>query len=349
MPLPHLRPGDHEGDRESAAGLNREVAEAVSRARAASPLAARAAEAASTTPRNKPPEDLSRFALLSILAAVVTIALKTWAWRVTGSVGLLSDAAEALVNLVAAILAFVVLRVAVKPPDKNHNFGHSKAEYFSAAAEGFMIFVAAAVILQTSLQRLLHPRPIESVGVGLAISMVAALVNGSVAWVLLRAGSKHRSVTLSADGKHLLTDVWTSLGVVVGVFLVWLTKWDRLDPIVALIVGVNILFTGWRLVARSTEGLMDVSLPKEDNARIAEILDGFASSEILFHAARTRESGHRRFLEFHMLVPGDWSVRTAHDACEDVTAALIREFPDLRIMVHLEPLEDPRSYEDIII
>ena len=254
------------------------------------------------------PVDLTRFAWLSIAAALVTIALKTAAWRLTGSVGLLSDAAESVVNLVAAIVALIALRVSIKPPDKNHNFGHSKAEYFSAAIEGMMIFVAAGVIILTASDRFIHPQPLQNVGVGLAVSVVASLVNGGVSFVLLRAARKYRSMTLEADGKHLLTDVWTSVGVVVGVMLVWLTKWERLDAIVAFAVGVNILVTGWQLIAKSTAGLMDVSLPKEDNQAIRDILDRYAGPTLQFHALRTRESGHRRFMMCHMLVPGVMTV-----------------------------------------
>lgn len=297
--------------------------------------------------RHPQPEDLTRFAWLSIAAALVTIGLKAGAWLLTGSVGLLSDAAESLVNLVAAVVALVALRVALRPPDKKHNYGHSKAEYFAAAVEGLMIFVAAAVILLVSVQRFLDPQPLERVGMGLAVSVVASVVNGSVAWVLLRAGRKHRSITLTADGKHLLTDVWTSVGVVVGVALVWITGWDRLDPVVAFLVGVNILVTGWGLIATSTAGLMDASLPKEDNARIAQILDRWTSEQVQFHAVRTRESGHKRFMEMHLLVPGDWSVKRGHDLAEDITDSLLEAYPDLRVNCHLEPIEDPRSYEDI--
>ncbi len=323
------------------------VVEAIAQAAEIPGAADAAAAAASAQPRHRPPEDLSRFAVLSIAAAIVTIVLKTFAWRITGSVGLLSDAAESVVNLVAAIVAFVALRVAVKPPDKNHNYGHSKAEYFSAALEGAMIFVAAAVILESSITRLIHPRPLESVGLGLAISVLASVVNGLVAGVLVRVGRRHRSTTLVADGRHLLTDVWTSVGVLIGVLLVWLTGYDRLDAIVALAVGVNILVTGWRLIAESTAGLMDVSLSKDDNAAIVAVLDRYTTPVTFFHALRTRESGHRRFCEFHMLVPGDWSVHRGHDVCEEVTLALLEEFPDLRVTVHLEPMEDPRAYEDI--
>lgn len=293
-----------------------------------------------------PRVDLTKFAWLSIAAALVTIALKTSAWLLTGSVGLLSDAAESVVNLVAAIVALIALRVAAKPADKNHHFGHSKAEYFSAAVEGVMIFVAAAVILVVAIQRLLNPQPLEQVGIGLIISVVAGAVNGAVALVLIRAGRKHNSITLRADGNHLMTDVVTSVGVVIGVALVWLTGWELLDPIVAIVVGLNILWTGWKLVSESTSGLMDESLPKETNARIREILAAKSSSEVTFHALRTRVSGARAFMEMHMLVPGTWSVKKGHDAMEDLIDDLHREFPDLSVTGHLEPIEDPRSYED---
>ena len=298
-------------------------------------------------PRHRPPDDLSRFAWLSIAAAAVTILLKTLAWRITGSVGLLSDAAESLVNLVAAIIALVALKVSIRPPDKNHPFGHSKAEYFSAGAEGMMIFIAAAVIMYTAVQRFIHPRPIEDVGIGLLVSVLASVVNGLVAWVLLKNGRQRRSMTLIADGKHMLTDVWTSVGVLVGVGLVWLTCWQRLDPIVAFAVGVNILVTGAKLVGQSGTALLDVSLPKEDNEAIRDFLDAHSNDHVKFHAVRTREAGYRRFLEFHMLVPGSWTVKQGHDAMEDLIDEILDEWPEMRVSGHLEPIEDPRSYEDM--
>lgn len=300
-------------------------------------------------PRHRPPDDLSRFAWLSIAAAAVTILLKTLAWRITGSVGLLSDAAESLVNLVAAIIALVALKVSIRPPDKNHPFGHSKAEYFSAGAEGMMIFIAAAVIMYTAVQRFIHPRSIEDVGIGLLVSVLASVVNGLVAWVLLKNGRQRRSMTLIADGKHMLTDVWTSVGVLVGVGLVWLTGWQRLDPIVAFAVGVNILVTGAKLVGQSGTALLDVSLPKEDNEAIRDFLDAHSNDHVKFHAVRTREAGYRRFLEFHMLVPGSWTVKQGHDAMEDLIDEILDEWPEMRVSGHLEPIEDPRSYEDMDI
>ena len=290
--------------------------------------------------------DLSRFAYLSIAAAIVTITLKVIAWRITGSVGLLSDAAESVVNLVAAVAVLVALKVAAMPADKNHHYGHTKAEYFSAAIEGMMIFVAALVIMYTAVERFLNPQPIENVGVGLAISVGASLINGAVAVVLLRAGRRYRSLTLTADGKHLMTDVWTSAGVVVGVLIVALTGIERLDPVVAFLVGLNIVWTGWKLIRESTEGLMDIAMSKEDNRAIADILAGFVTSEVHFHALRTRESGHHRFAEVHVLVPGAWTVQQGHDLVEEIEDAVHEGFGEIALTCHLEPSEDPRAYGD---
>lgn len=297
----------------------------------------------------QPRVDLTKFAWLSIAAALVTIGLKTAAWLITGSVGLLSDAAESVVNLVAAVVALFALRVAARPADKNHHFGHSKAEYFSSAIEGVMIFVAAVVIVAFAVERLIFPRPLEEIGVGLLITVGASVINGAVALVLLGAGAKYNSITLRADGHHLMTDVITSAGVVVGIGLVWITGWNWLDPVVALLVGINILWTGWRLVSESASGLMDESLPKEQNERLRGILAEHETEEIKFHAFRTRISGARAFMEFHMLVPGAWSVQRGHDAMEDLIDLIQEEFAELRVIGHLEPIEDPRSYEDIHI
>lgn len=298
----------------------------------------------STPTRAKP--DLSRFALLSIAAACLTIALKVGAWLVTGSVGLLSDAAESLVNLVAAVGAFYALKLAAKPPDRGHQYGHSKAEYFSAAIEGQMIFVAAVVIIWTSIGRLLSPQPLEAVGIGLALSVVATILNGVVAAVLIRAGRKHRSAALSADGHHLLADVWTTVGVVAGLILVWVTGWLWLDAIVAMAVGVHIIVMGWRLLRDSATALLDKSWPKEDNTRLAQVFSDFVCPDVHFHALRTREAGGVRFAEVHVLVPGDWSVQRGHDLLEDVEAAVAQTFPEAHLTCHLEPSGDPRSYHD---
>ncbi|MDN5718432.1 MAG: cation diffusion facilitator family transporter, partial [Janibacter sp.] len=237
-------------------------------------------------------------------------------------------------------------RVAARAADDNHHYGHSKAEFFSAAVEGGMIFVAASFIIWQSITRLLDPQPIEQAGIGLAISVVASIINGAVAFVLLRAGRRHRSITLRADGHHLLTDVWTSVGVLIGVLLVVVTGIDRLDPIVAMLVGLNIIWTGWKLISESGRGLMDEALEPEVNAAIAAALDARRTDDIDFHGLRTRGAGHLSFAEMHVLVPGSWSVRRAHDVVEDLERSLQEEFEDLDITSHIEPREDPRSYDD---
>lgn len=289
---------------------------------------------------------LERYAWLAIAAALATIALKTAAWLITDSVGLLSDAAESLVNLVAAVAALVALRVAARPADRTHHFGHAKAEYFSAALEGAMIAVAAMVIIWQSVLRLIEPRPLEDVGIGLAISVVASIINGVVAVLLIRAGRRHRSITLRADGHHLLTDVVTSVGVVLGVGLVWVSGLDWLDPVVALVVAVNILWAGWQLLRESAEGLMDSPTDEATTTTIVAVLRDSTTDDIHFHGLRTRVSGHRVFGQVHMLVPGAWSVRHAHDRLEDLDHALRQAAPDLTMSIHLEPSEDPRSYGD---
>ncbi len=302
--------------------------------------------AASTTTPATGRVDLTRYAWLAIAAALATITLKTGAWMLTGSVGLLSDAAESIVNLVAAIVALIALRIAALPPDENHQFGHAKAEYFSAAVEGVMIFVAAVVIIVTSVQRFLDPQPLENVGVGLAVSVVASVLNGAVSFVLIRAGRAHRSITLTADGRHLLTDVWTSVGVVVGVLAVALTGWLRLDPLIAMAVGVNIVVTGTKLLMESIGGLMDKVLDPEDVTAVEEVLATYRSAEVEFHEVRTRMAGHQRFVAMHVLVPGSWSVQQGHDLLEDVEDALMARLDHLRVDTHLEPIEDPRAYEN---
>ncbi|MCL2783216.1 MAG: cation diffusion facilitator family transporter, partial [Propionibacteriaceae bacterium] len=267
---------------------------------------------AASTPshsRYAAPVDLTRFAWLSIGAALITITVKGLAAWMTGSVGLLSDAAESLVNLVAAVVALFALRVAAQPPDENHPYGHSKAEYFSAAVEGMMIFVAAAVIIAAAIDRLITPQPLERLGIGLLAALGASLVNGGVALVLLRQGRLRGSITLTADGKHLMTDVITSAAVLIGVGLVAVTGITRLDPVVALLAGANILWTGFRLVRDSVNGLMDTALPSDDVDELNALLDSFASDEISFHAVRTRVAGARHFASFHVLVPGGWTVK----------------------------------------
>jgi len=287
-------------------------------------------------PEGAPPR-LTRFAWLSIAAAVLTIALKSEAYLLTGSVGLLSDAAESLVNLVAAVVALIALHVAARPADEKHNFGHGKAEYFSAGVEGLMIFVAAGFILVSSVQRFLHPTELESIGLGLAISTVASVVNGAVGVLLLRVGAAHRSVTLTADGKHLLTDVWTSVGVIVGVLLVGLTGWQRLDPVVAAIVGVNILVTGFRLVSQSVTSLLGAAMPAGDLAKVNAVLDDMRTAEIDFTDVRTRESGRHRFVSLTVLVPANWTVERGHALADDVEVAIAKDLSDTDVQTHIEP------------
>lgn len=299
-----------------------------------------------TAPADLVPRRLFQLLWLSIAAAVLTIALKAGAWLLTGSVGLLSDAAESSVNLVAALAALGALRWATRPADEEHTYGHAKAEYLSAGFEGALILIAAGTIAVAAIERLINPQPLTDVGLGLLLAGGASLINLVVGVLLVRAGREHRSITVEADGRHLLTDVWTSAGVIAGVVLVTLTGWERLDPIVALLVATNILFTGARLVDRSVGGLMDRALDDAAQGRIAEALEGFEPRGISFHAIRTRQAGRRSFISLHVLVPGGWSVQQGHDVAEEIEAALRECLPQTTVFTHLEPLEDPRSFQD---
>jgi cation diffusion facilitator family transporter len=261
-------------------------------------------------------------------------------------VGLLSDALESIVNIVAAVVALVALRTAMKPADERHHFGHGKAEYFSAQIEGFMILLAAVIIIGTAIERLLKPAPLEAVGWGLAISTIASLLNGGVAFVLMRAGRKYRSPVLDADGRHLLTDVWTSVGVLIGVGAVQVTGWLRLDALVAMAVGLNIIVTGVNLLRESTGALMDKALPAEDHDAIVSVLKKFESDNVKFHALQTRQAGRHRFVSMHVLVPAAWTIQQGHDLSEDLEGQIIDLLPDTTVHTHVEPIEDPRSWED---
>jgi cation diffusion facilitator family transporter len=289
---------------------------------------------------------LERYAWLSIGAAITTITLKSAAAWVTGSVGLLSDALESGVNLVAAIVALVALKAAVRPPTTHHHFGLGKAEYMSAAVEGGMIFVAAVAIVWTAVDRLLNPQPVEQFGIGLLVASVAAVINLAVGLLLIRVGRAQRSITLEADGKHLMTDVWTTVGVLVGVGIVALTGWNVLDPVIAIAVGVNILVTGFTLLRRSGAGLLDVALPHRDQAKVGEVMARYQADGVLFHALRTREAGQQRFVYVHLLVPGQWTVQRGHDVCEQFERDVARALPGATTFTHLEPVEDPVSYAD---
>jgi cation diffusion facilitator family transporter len=290
--------------------------------------------------------DLRRYAWLSVAAAIATILLKGAAWWMTGSVGLLSDAIESFVNLAGALMALWMLTLAAQPADDNHPHGHGKAEYFSSAFEGFLIVVAAVSIAYTAIDRLLHPQALEAIGPGLLVSLVASAINFCTARVLLRAGREHRSITLEADAHHLMTDVWTSAGVILGVGLVWLSGWNWLDPAIAILVAANIVWTGWQLMQRSTAGLMDIALPAEAVALIEQRLSGYAASGISYHALRTRQAGRQSFVSLHVLVPGHWTVQAGHDWAERIEADLRDVIPHCHVTTHLEPAEDPRSLED---
>jgi cation diffusion facilitator family transporter len=290
---------------------------------------------------------LTRFAWLSIAAAITTIALKAGAYLLTGSVGLLSDAIESIINLVAAGMALWMLSVAARPPDESHMFGHGKAEYFSSSVEGALILVAAVGIAYTAIERLLEPVPLMQLGTGLGISFAAAVINLIVARILLRAGDKYRSITLEADGQHLMTDVWTSVAVIGGVGAVALTGWQVLDPLVALGVAANIIWTGVQLVRRSVAGLMDASLSEKDQQKIETVLSKYREKGIEFHALRTRQAASRRFVSVHVLVPGDWTVHDSHHIAEDLEADIRQVIRDAVVFTHLEPVEDEISLHDI--
>ena len=286
------------------------------------------------------------FICISIAAAVVTIVLKAVAYLLTGSVGLLSDALESFVNLVGALMAFAMLTIASRPADEDHAYGHSKAEYFSSGVEGTLILIAAISIVVAAAQRLITPKQLEQVGWGLGISIVASLVNLVVALLLLRANKQYHSITLEANAKHLMTDVWTSAGVVVGVGAVALTGWERLDPVVAIIVAANIVWSGGRIVYQSVSGLMDAALPANEQATLKKVLDPYIQSGIQCHAVRTRQSGMRRFVSLHVLVPGSWTVHQGHALLEEIESAIRLALPNVTVFTHLESLEDPASWKD---
>jgi cation diffusion facilitator family transporter len=277
---------------------------------------------------------------------LATIALKGVAWWLTGSVGLLSDAAESLVNLAGALMALAMLTLAEQPADDNHAFGHGKAEYFSSAFEGFLIVVAAVAISYSAVDRLIHPRPLEALGLGLGFSAVASVINYLTARVLMTVGRQHHSITLEADAHHLMTDVWTSVGVIVGVGLAGASGWQWLDPLIAVAVAVNILGTGWRLLQRSADGLMDAALPEERRVEIAAVLEDYRRQGLEFHALRTRQAGSRAFVSVHVLVPGQWTVQRGHDWLERIEESIRQAVPGSHVTTHLEPLEDPASQSD---
>lgn len=286
------------------------------------------------------------YAWLSLATSLVTITLKFLAYYYTGSVGLLSDAVEAFVNIFAALVALGVLTYSAAKPDREHNFGHEKAQYFSSGIEGALIFVAAGAIVWTAIPRLMAPQPIEQLGVGIALSVAAAMANLACAWVMLRAARVHRSIVLEADARHLLTDVWTTAGVLVGLLLVQVTGWLVVDPIVAIAVAFQIVWTGWTLVARSFQGLMDRAIPDEDRDAIVAVLETLHDHGCDYHALRTRVAGAKSFVDVHILVPGKMSVQQGHDLVEKLENEIRGRLPHVEVLTHLEPLEDPKSWDD---
>jgi|SRR5262245_749442 len=292
------------------------------------------------------PSGLRKLALLSVLAAVLTIGLKSTAYLLTGSVGLLSDALESGINLLAAITAYLSLHYSSRPADATHTYGHEKIEFFSSGLEGVFIVAAGGVIAWVAIERLISPELLTSLGLGTALALVASVINLAVGVILVRAGRRHESIVLEADGKHLLTDVWTSVAVVVGLVVVWTTGVLTLDPIIALLIAVNIMFTGLRLIHRSIDGLMDHALPAAELEQLRDTIRRNLPQGTTFHALRTRRAGRRKFADFHLLVPGAMSVREAHDLAVNVEDALHAALPLIEVTTHIEPIEDRASWED---
>jgi cation diffusion facilitator family transporter len=291
--------------------------------------------------------DLTRFAWLSIGAALATLLLKLVAWKLTSSVGLLSDAIESFVNLGGATMALLMLRVAARPPDAGHAYGHGKAEYFSSLLEGGLVLVAGAAIFMVAIPKLMHPQPLQQAPLGLMVSAAASAINLVVARILLGAARRYRSIALEADGHHLMADVWTSAGVIGGVAVVALTGWNILDPLLALAVAAHVLWTGVRLLRDSSAGLMDAAWPDGEQAVLRELLNEFRGEGVDFHAVRTRVAGRRRFVSMHVLVPGEWTVQRGHDLVELLETRLATRLPGAIAFTHMEPLEDPASHNDL--
>ncbi len=307
-------------------------------------------------------KSLTQYGWLSIMAAIATITLKSYAYLLTGSVGLLSDALESLINLVAAIIMLIVLSISARPPDDNHAYGHDKIEYFSSGAEGILILLAAISIGITAWERLWNPQLLQQLDIGIAISILASVINLVVAKILISVGKRQQSITLESDGKHLMTDVWTTVGILIGIALITaanyfepsmafakklgMNGWEILDPIIAILVAINIVWAGLQLIKRTVSGLMDAALTEEDLSAIIQILDQYSDSDdISYHALRTRYAGSRRFMSVHILVPGKWSVQQGHDLVENIEQQIMTLFDNIDIDTHLEPIEDLVSWQ----
>jgi cation diffusion facilitator family transporter len=289
---------------------------------------------------------LVRPILLSILAALVTMGLKGTAYYITGSIGLLSEAAESGINLLTALAAYLSLWYSALPVDRSHTYGHAKIEYFSCGLEGVLILGAAVGIVIYAIHRLIEPEPLQSLDIGAVIAVAAALVNLAVARILLRVGRAHQSIVLEADGRHLMTDVWTSGGVLFGLGLVWFSGKLWIDPVIALLMAGNITWTGLSLVLRSFNGLMDHALPEKEQAAVRTAIESQLGPEMTYHALRTRQAGSRRFADCHLLVPGHFTVRQAHDVATRIEQAVRLAFPGMEVTVHIEPIEEDAAWRD---
>ena len=300
-------------------------------------------------PNQSKKSNLTRFAWLSVGVAILTIGLKTAAYFLTGSVGLLSDAMESIVNLVGAGMALAMLTIAAHPPDKNHAYGHSKAEYFSSGIEGTLILIASISIAYTAIERILNPRPLEQIGIGLLVSTGASLANLAVSLILQRAGRNYNSISLTSNGKHLMTDVITSGGVLIGVGATAFSGWQILDSIVAILVAINILWTGFGIIRNSVSGLMDSALPSVDLEKIDNALATYTKEGIQVHALRTRQSASMKFISMHILVPGDWSVEKGHKLITQIETDITSVIPDSIVFTHLEPINTPLDHEKSVL
>lgn len=294
----------------------------------------------------RPRAALARFAWLSIATALATIALKSAAYWLTGSVGLLSDALESLINLAGGVIGLIALTIAARAPDAERPFGYDKAEYFASGAEGALIVLAAIGIVIAAIDRIVHPQPLTAIAAGIAVSVAASVLNLLTARVLLAAGRRHQSIALEADAQHLLSDVWTSAAVIVGVGAVMVSGWSWLDPLLAILVAANIVRTGAQLLRRSLAGLMDAALPEQERAVLTGLLDRLCIEGVRYHALRTRAAGPRRFISVHLLVPGAWTVARGHELAERFEAGVAQHWPGATVVVHVEPIDDPRSYAD---
>lgn len=299
--------------------------------------------------KNTPHPKLTRFALLSVAVALFTIIFKSVAYFITGSVGLLSDALESIVNLVGALMALGMLAIAARPADEKHTYGHSKAEYFSSGVEGALILIAAGSIIFTAVNRLINPQPLEKIGIGLIVSVIASMANLVTSLILQRTGKMYNSISLISNGKHLMTDVWTSGGVLLGVGAVAIVHWQPLDAIVAIVVALNIIWTGVGIVRKSVAGLMDSALPVEDRMKIEKIIEQHQSVGLSSHSLRTRQSGAVKFISMHISVPSDWTVEHGHRIITQIESEISEAIPSSAIFTHLEPQNLPDSHQASIL